>query len=86
MTASKKQKSTEEKVAKSEKEEKKLKKVSSKKDSQKKVIATKKIPNFVAKEVLILNGKECIFVEKLKSKIVVRRWNVFISERRRFYS
>lgn len=43
-----------------------------KKEAPKKPRATKKTPKFVLKEVLILDGKECIFVEKLKGKVVVR--------------
>lgn len=70
MTASKKDKQSE-KPAEAKKEDVKVK-VASKKDTPKKISQTKKIPSFVAKEVLILNGKECIFVEKLKGKVVVR--------------
>ena len=39
----------------------------------KKVSAPKKaMPKFIRKERLMLNGKECIFVERLSGKIVVR--------------
>lgn len=31
-----------------------------------------KAPVFEAKELLVLDGKDCIFVEKLKGKVVVR--------------
>jgi hypothetical protein len=70
MTSSKKDK----KVEKSSKERKEDTgvKVTPKKESPKKAPPTKKMPSFVAKEALILNGKECIFVEKLKGKVVVR--------------
>ena len=32
----------------------------------------KKRPKFEAKEVLFLEGKECIFVERVKDKVLVR--------------
>ena len=32
----------------------------------------KKAPKFEAKEVLFLDGKECVFVERVKGKILVR--------------
>lgn len=32
----------------------------------------KKSPKFILKETLLLDGKECIFVEKLKGKVIVR--------------
>jgi len=32
----------------------------------------KKAPKFEAKEVLFLEGKECIFVERVKDKVLVR--------------
>ena len=43
-----------------------------KKEVPKKQASSKKTPKFVLKEVLLLDGKECIFVEKLKGKVIVR--------------
>lgn len=42
------------------------------KEAPKKEVSSKKTPKFVLKEVLLLDGKECIFVEKLKGKVIVR--------------
>ena len=70
MTSSKKDKKVE-KPSGEKKEDAKVK-AAPKKEAPKKSSPTKKMPSFVAKEALILNGKECIFVEKLKGKVVVR--------------
>ena len=33
---------------------------------------SKQKPSFVPKEVMLLEGKECVFVERLRGKVVVR--------------
>ena len=75
MTSSKKDRKVE-KSSEEKKEDSKVKaapkKEAPKKEAPKKASPTKKMPSFVAKEALILDGKECIFVEKLKGKVVVR--------------
>ena len=71
MAAPKKDKKLE-KPSEEKKEDVKVKATPKKEAPKKASSPTKKMPSFVAKEVLILNGKECIFVEKLKGKVVVR--------------
>ena len=64
-------------VSKEKKEEVLDKEVSPKKETSKKKTPVKKsppkkMPKFEAKEVLLLEGKECVFVERVRDKILVR--------------
>ena len=40
--------------------------------TEKEKAPAKKSPKFEAKEMLMLDGKECVFVERVKGKILVR--------------